>query len=201
MISVLLAEDQAMVRGALVALLELEGDIRVVASVASGEEVVPAALSFRPAVALLDIELSGMDGLRAAASLRKVLPSCRVLMLTTFGRVGYLRRAMAAGVSGFLLKDAPSAELAQAIRRVMAGERVVDPGLALTALSAGDNPLTFREREVLAAAMDGATLADIAAQLELSEGTVRNHVSLAIQKLGCRNRIEAARLAEKKGWL
>lgn len=201
MISVLLAEDQAMVRGALVALLELEGDIQVVASVASGEEVVPAALSFRPAVALLDIELSGMDGLRAAASLRKVLPSCRVLMLTTFGRVGYLRRAMAAGVSGFLLKDAPSAELAQAIRRVMAGERVVDPGLALTALSAGDNPLTFREREVLAAAMDGATLADIAAQLELSEGTVRNHVSLAIQKLGCRNRIEAARLAEKKGWL
>jgi two-component system response regulator DesR len=108
---------------------------------------------------------------------------------------------MAAGVSGFLLKDAPSAELAHAIRRVMAGERVVDPGLALTALSAGDNPLTFREREVLAAAMDGATLADIAAQLELSEGTVRNHVSLAIQKLGCRNRIEAARLAEKKGWL
>jgi two-component system response regulator DesR len=201
MISVLLAEDQAMVRGALVALLELEGDIQVVASVASGEDVVPAALSFRPAVALLDIELSGMDGLRAAASLRKVLPSCRVLMLTTFGRVGYLRRAMAAGVSGFLLKDAPSAELAHAIRRVMAGERVVDPGLALTALSAGDNPLTFREREVLAAAMDGATLADIAAQLELSEGTVRNHVSLAIQKLGCRNRIEAARLAEKKGWL
>ncbi|RPH68172.1 MAG: DNA-binding response regulator [Myxococcaceae bacterium] len=201
MISVLLAEDQAMVRGALVALLELEGDIQVVASVASGEEVVPAALSFRPAVALLDIELSGMDGLRAAASLRKVLPSCRVLMLTTFGRVGYLRRAMAAGVSGFLLKDAPSAELAHAIRRVMAGERVVDPGLALTALSAGDNPLTFRERGVLAAAMDGASLADIAAQLELSEGTVRNHVSLAIQKLGCRNRIEAARLAEKKGWL
>lgn len=201
MISVLLAEDQAMVRGALVALLELEGDIQVVASVASGEEVVPTALRVRPAVALLDIELPGMDGLRAATSLRKVLPSCRVLMLTTFGRVGYLRRAMTAGVSGFLLKDAPSAELAQAIRRVMAGERVVDPGLALTALSAGDNPLTLREREVLAAAVDGATLADIAAQLQLSEGTVRNHVSIAIQKLGCRNRIEAARLAEKKGWL
>jgi len=201
MISVLLAEDQAMVRGALVALLELEGDIQVVASVASGEEVVPAALRFRPAVALLDIELPGLDGLRAAASLRKVLPSCRVLMLTTFGRIGYLRRAMTAGVSGFLLKDAPSAELAQAIRRVMAGERVVDPGLALTALSAGDNPLTLREREVLAAAVDGATLADIAAQLQLSEGTLRNHVSVAIQKLGCRNRIEAARLAEKKGWL
>ena len=201
MISVLLAEDQAMVRGALVALLELEGDIQVVASVASGEEVVPTALRVRPAVALLDIELPGMDGLRAATSLRKVLPSCRVLMLTTFGRVGYLRRAMTAGVSGFLLKDAPSAELAQAIRRVMAGERVVDPGLALTALSAGDNPLTLREREVLAAAVDGATLADIAAQLQLSEGTVRNHVSVAIQKLGCRNRIEAARLAEKKGWL
>jgi len=201
MISVLLAEDQAMVRGALVALLELEGDIQVVASVASGEEVVAAALRFRPAVALLDIELPGMDGLRAAAALRKVLPSCRVLMLTTFGRVGYLRRAMTAGVSGFLLKDAPSAELALAIRRVVTGERVVDPGLALTALSAGDNPLTPREREVLAAAMDGATLANIAAQLDLSEGTVRNHVSIAIQKLGCRNRIEAARLAEKKGWL
>jgi len=201
MISVLLAEDQAMVRGALVALLELEGDIQVVASVASGEEVVAAALRFRPAVALLDIELPGMDGLRAAAALRKVLPSCRVLMLTTFGRVGYLRRAMTAGVSGFLLKDAPSAELALAIRRVVRGERVVDPGLALTALSAGDNPLTPREREVLAAAMDGATLANIAAQLDLSEGTVRNHVSIAIQKLGCRNRIEAARLAEKKGWL
>jgi len=122
-------------------------------------------------------------------------------MLTTFGRVGYLRRAMTAGVSGFLLKDAPSAELALAIRRVVRGERVVDPGLALTALSAGDNPLTPREREVLAAAMDGATLANIAAQLDLSEGTVRNHVSIAIQKLGCRNRIEAARLAEKKGWL
>ena len=201
MISVLLAEDQAMVRGALVALLELEGDIQVVGSVASGEEVVPAALRLRPAVVLLDIELPGVDGLRAAAALRKVLPSCRVLMLTTFGRVGYLRRAMTAGVSGFLLKDAPSAELAHAIRRVMAGERVVDPGLALTALSAGDNPLTSREREVLAAAMDGATLADIAAQLDLSEGTVRNHVSIAIQKLGCRNRVEAARLAEKKGWL
>ena len=201
MISVLLAEDQAMVRGALVALLELEGDIRVVASIANGEEVVPTALSLRPDVALLDIELPGMDGLRAAAALRKVLPSCRILMLTTFGRVGYLRRAMTAGVSGFLLKDAPSAELAQAIRRVAAGERVVDPGLALTALSAGDNPLTSREREVLAAAMDGATLADIATQLDLSEGTVRNHVSIALQKLGCRNRIEAARLAEKKGWL
>jgi two-component system, NarL family, response regulator DesR len=201
MISVLLAEDQAMVRGALVALLELEGDIQVVATVATGEEVVPTALRLRPAVALLDIELPGMDGLRAAAALRKVLPSCRVLMLTTFGRVGYLRRAMTAGVSGFLLKDAPSAELAHAIRRVMAGERVVDPGLALTALSAGDNPLTAREREVLAAAVDGATLADIAAQLDLSEGTVRNHMSVAIQKLGCRNRIEAARLAEKKGWL
>jgi two-component system response regulator DesR len=201
MISVLLAEDQAMVRGALVALLELEGDIHVVGSVAAGDEVVPTALRLRPDVALLDIELPGIDGLRAATALRKVLPCCRVLMLTTFGRVGYLRRAMTAGVSGFLLKDAPSAELAQAIRRVMAGERVVDPGLALTALSVGDNPLTPREREVLAAAMEGATLADIAAQLDLSEGTVRNHVSVAIQKLGCRNRIEAARLAEKKGWL
>jgi two-component system response regulator DesR len=152
-------------------------------------------------VALLDIELPGDDGLEAAGLLQSALPSCRVVMLTTFGRAGYLRRAVRGGAVGFLLKDAPAGELAQAIRRVMAGERVLDPGLALSALSEGDNPLTPREREALAAAVDGATVADIAARLGLSEGTVRNHLSVAIQKAGGRNRVEAARLAEQKGWL
>jgi two-component system response regulator DesR len=196
-----LAEDQALVRGALAALLRLEGDIAVEAEVARGDEVVAAALAVRPDVALLDIELPGRNGLDVAAALRKVLPSCRVVMLTTFGRSGYLRRAMSSGAVGFVLKDAPAAELAGVIRRVMAGQRVVDPTLAMTALSEGDNPLTARECEVLAAAADGATLADVAAQLGLSEGTVRNHLSVAIQKLDVRNRIEAARLAERKGWL
>lgn len=201
MIRVLLAEDQAMVRGALAALLRLEDDIAVVAEVDRGDEVVAAALRARPDVALLDIEMPGADGLSAAGALREALPECRVVMLTTFGRVGYLRRAMSGGAVGFLLKDAPAAELAKAIRRVAKGERVLDPALALTALSEGDNPLTPREREVLAAAVDGATIADIAARLMLSEGTVRNHLSVAIQKLGGRNRVEAARLAEQKGWL
>lgn len=201
MIRVLLAEDQAMVRGALAALLSLEPDIAVVAEVARGDEVMPAALEAKPDIALLDIELPGGDGLTAAAALREALPSCRVVMVTTFGRGGYLRRAMESGAVGFLLKDAPAAELATAIRRVMAGERVVDPSLALTALGDGENPLTPREREVLAASLDGATIADIAARLALSEGTVRNHLSVAIQKLGARNRVEAARLAEQKGWL
>jgi two-component system response regulator DesR len=201
MIRVLLAEDQALVRGALAALLALEGDIEVVAEVGRGDEVVPRALTARPDVALLDIEMPGGDGLAAAAALREQLPSCRVLILTTFGRAGYLRRAMASGALGFLLKDAPAADLAVAIRRALAGERVVDPDLALAALGAGDNPLTPREREALAAARDGASIADIAAALSLSEGTVRNHLSVAIQKLGARNRVEAARLAEEQGWL
>jgi two-component system response regulator DesR len=201
MIRVLLAEDQAMVRGALAALLRLEPDIVVVAEVERGDEIVPAALDTRPDVALLDIELPGADGLTAAAALRNALPACRVVIVTTFGRVGYLRRAMTGGAVGFLLKDAPAAELAKAIRRVVAGERVLDPALALSALSEGDNPLTPRERQVLAAAVDGATVADIASKLMLSEGTVRNHLSVAIQKLGGRNRVEAARAAEEKGWL
>jgi two-component system, NarL family, response regulator DesR len=201
MIRVLLAEDQAMVRGALAALLRLEGDITVVAEAARGDTVVPTALEARPDVALVDIEMPGGDGLTAARARRDQLPSCRVVILTTFGRSGYLRRAMASGAVGFLLKDAPAAELAVAIRRVMAGERVVDPDLALAALSAGDNPLTDREREVLAAALDGASIADLATRLALSEGTVRNHLSAAIQKLGVRNRLEAARRAEEQGWL
>ena len=201
MIRVLVAEDQALVRGALAALLRLQKDIEVVGEAGRGDEVVAAAVAARPDVVLLDIELPGVDGLTAAAALREALPASRVVMLTTFGRIGYLRRAIDAGAVGFLLKDAPATELATAIRRVMAGERVVDPGLALTALSEGESPLTTREREVLAAAIDGATIKDIAARLFLTEGTVRNHLSVAIQKVGGRNRIEAARLAEQKGWL
>jgi two-component system response regulator DesR len=152
-------------------------------------------------VALLDIEMPGGDGLSAAHALRTALPSCRVVILTTFGRSGYLRRAMESGAVGFLLKEAPAADLAVAIRRIIAGERVVDPELALAALSEGNNPLSSREREVLDASLDGASIADIATRLSLSEGTVRNHLSTAIQKLGVHNRIEAARLAEQKGWL
>ena len=201
MIRVLIAEDQGLVRGALAALLRLQKDIEVVGEAGRGDEVVAAAVAARPDVVLLDIELPGVDGLTAAAALREALPASRVVMLTTFGRIGYLRRAIDAGAVGFLLKDAPATELATAIRRVMAGERVVDPGLALTALSEGESPLTTREREVLAAAIDGATIKDIAARLFLTEGTVRNHLSVAIQKVGGRNRIEAARLAEQKGWL
>jgi two-component system response regulator DesR len=201
MIRVLLAEDQAMVRGALAALLALEGDIVIVAEVGSGDDVVPAALSTKPDVALLDIEMPGCDGITAAAALHKQLPSCRVLILTTFGRPGYLRKAMESGVVGFLLKDAPSAQLATAIRRAVAGERVVDPTLAMAALSEGNNPLTEREREVLAAATGGASISEIAASLFLSEGTVRNYLSVAIQKLNAHNRVEAAHIAEQKGWL
>jgi len=201
MIRVLLAEDQAMVRGALSALLGLEKDIEVVAEVARGDEVIPAALSAHPDVALLDIEMPGGGGLPAAQALRDNLPSCRVVILTTFGRSGYMHRAMESGAAGFLLKDAPATELAVAIRRVMEGERVVDPELALTALSEGSNPLTKREREVLSTGLSGASIADIAARLYLSEGTVRNHLSVAMQKLGTHNRMEAARLAEQKGWL
>jgi two-component system response regulator DesR len=201
MIRVLLAEDQAMVRGALAALLSREKDIEVVAEVARGDAVVAAALAARPDVALLDIEMPGGDGLASAQALRTVLPACRVVILTTFGRSGYLRRAMDSGAVGFLLKDAPATELARVLRRVMHGERVVDPELALLALSEGNNPLTPREREVLAAALPGISHAEIAARLCVSEGTVRNHLSAAMQKLGTHNRMEAARLAEQKGWL
>jgi two-component system, NarL family, response regulator DesR len=200
-VRVLLAEDQAMVRGALSALLSLEEDIEIVAEASRGDEVLSAALDALPNVALLDIEMPGGDGLQAAAVLRERLPSCRVIILTTFGRSGYLRRAMENGAAGFLLKDAPATELARAIHRVMKGERVVDPVLATAALSEGESPLTERERETLAASESGATIEDVAATLYLSEGTVRNYLSSAIKKLGARNRIEAARLAEKKGWL
>jgi len=200
-IRVLVAEDQAMVRGALKALLALEDDISVVAEVARGDEVVPAAARSEPDVALLDIEMPGLDGIAAAAALRTELPRCRSLILTTFGKPGFLRRAMESGAAGFLLKDAPPEQLALAIRRTAAGERVVDPGLAAAALSEGMSPLTERERQVLAATDRGADIPEIARTLFLSNGTVRNHLSAAIQKLGARNRSEAARIAEQKGWL
>jgi two-component system response regulator DesR len=200
-IRILLAEDQAMVRGALTALLRMEDDIEVVAEVSQGDQVLSAALKSQPDVALLDIEMPGSDGLSAAQALHKSLPSCRIVILTTFGRSGYLRQAMESGAVGFLLKDAPADQLAVALRRVMAGERVVDPDLALSALSDGDNPLTGREREVLRASLDGTSITDIATQFYLSEGTVRNHISTAIQKLNAHNRMEAAQLAKRKGWL
>ena len=201
MIRVLLAEDQELVRGAMAALLSLEPDIDVVAQVGRGDDVLRAALDASAHVALLDIEMPGGDGIAAAAQLRTRLPQCRVLILTTFGRPGYLRRAMAAGASGFMLKDAPAADLAVAIRRTVAGERVVDPQLAAQALAEGDTPLSGRETEVLAASADGSSVAQVATRLFLSEGTVRNHLSAAIQKLNARNRAEAARIAEEKGWL
>lgn len=201
MIKVLLAEDQAMVRGALAALLTLEGDLQIVAEVGRGDEVVKAAQLSQPDVALLDIEMPGQDGLSAAAELHRQMPQCRIMILTTFGRPGYLRQAMQSGVVGFLLKDAPSAQLARAIRRAVAGERVVDPELAMAALSDGANPLTTRERSVLSASLNGASITEIATSLALSDGTVRNYLSEAIQKLGVHNRIEAARLAQERGWL
>ena len=201
MIRVLIAEDQAMVRGALASLLGLEPDIEVVAEVARGDEVVAAAVRVSPDVSLLDVEMPGATGLEAALALRTALPECRVLILTTFGRPGYLRRAMESGASGFLLKDAPASELASAIRRAVAGERIVDPGLAAAALSQGESPLTRREHEVLSASRSYATVAELAGALHLSPGTVRNHLSSVMQKLDARNRGEAVRVAEERGWL
>jgi two-component system, NarL family, response regulator DesR len=200
-IRVLLAEDHVMVREALANLLSLEADIEVVAQVGRGDQVVSAALAARPDVALLDIEMPGQDGLTAATALRRHLPGCRVLILTTFGRPGYLRRAMDAGAQGYLIKDAPAAELAKSIRRAMAGERIVDPGLAIAALAEGDTPLTARETEVIVASRHQPTVADIASSLHLSPGTVRNHLSAAMTKLGARNRAEALHIAEEKGWV
>jgi two-component system response regulator DesR len=201
LIRILLAEDQTMVREALASLLSLEDDIEVVAQVDRGDAVLAAARDTHPDVALLDIEMPGADGISAARQLSEEMPGCAILILTTFGRPGYLRRAMESGARGFLLKDAPAKELAIAIRRTMAGERVVDPALAAQALSEGKGPLSWREREILMASAAGSNIAEIATSLHLSEGTVRNHLSSAIQKLGARNRFEAARAAEAKGWL
>ncbi|MCW8218531.1 response regulator transcription factor [Streptomyces griseolus] len=200
-IRLLLAEDQSMVREALAALLGLEPDIEVVAQVARGDEVLEAARAQRPDVALLDIEMPGRTGIEAAADLHRELPGVKVVVVTTFGRPGYLRRAMEAGADAFLVKDAPASRLAAAVRSVLAGERVIDPALAAAALAEGADPLTHREREVLRAAADGATNAEIAGALHLSPGTVRNYLSTAIQKLAARNRAEAVRVAREKGWL
>jgi two-component system response regulator DesR len=200
-IRVLLADDQSLVRGALAALLSLEPDLEVVAEVGRGDEVVEAARRSAAEVALLDVEMPGLDGIAAAAALHSEVPSVRVAILTTFGRPGYLRRAMEAGALGFVVKDAPAEELAAAVRRVAAGLRVVDPSLAAATLAGGSSPLTGRERDVLVAARDGATVADIAGRLFLSEGTVRNYLSAAITKTNTRNRVEALRTAEDNGWL
>jgi len=200
-VRLLLADDQALVRGALAALLQLEPDLEVVGEVSRGDEIVAAALELRPDVALIDVEMPGIDGIAATADLRRRLPECRVLIVTTFGRPGYLRRAMAAGASGFVVKDTPARQLADAVRRVHAGLRVVDPALAAETLTSGDSPLTPRETDLLRAAREGGTVADLARVLQLSEGTVRNYLSSAMGKTGARTRAEAVRIAEESGWL
>ncbi|BDO41871.1 Transcriptional regulatory protein DesR [Cellulomonas sp. T2.31MG-18] len=200
-IRLLLADDQALVRGALAALLDLEADLTVVAQVGRGDLVVDAARANGAQVALLDVEMPGMDGIAAAAALRAAYPSCRSLVVTTFGRPGYLRHALDAGASGFVVKDTPAEQLADAVRRVHAGLRVVDPDLAVESLAVGASPLTDRERDVLLVAGRGGTVADIARETFLSEGTVRNYLSAAMGKTGGRTRAEAVRLAQENGWL
>ncbi|WGX98950.1 response regulator transcription factor [Nocardioides sp. L-11A] len=200
-IRLLLADDQALVRGALSALLGLEPDLEVVAEVGTGEEAVAAAGRHTPDVALLDVEMPGLDGIAACAEVRAASPGTRVLIVTTFGRPGYLRRALRAGASGFVVKDTPATQLADAVRRVHQGLRVVDPALATDSLLTGESPLTARETDVLRAARDGAPVAAIAAALFLSEGTVRNHLSAAIGKTGAGNRTEAVLVAVGNGWL
>jgi two-component system response regulator DesR len=200
-IKVLLADDQVLFRGALSAMLSLESDIEVVAVVGDGDEVVASALRTQPDVALLDVQMARKDGLAAAAELHAALPSCRIVMCTTFGRPGYLTRAMAAGAVGFVVKDVPPEHLLNVVRRVHAGLRVVDPALAMESLSSGASPLTDREAEVLKVAVGGGTIAEIAKSLHLSEGTVRNYLSSAIGKTGAGTRAEAARIADDLGWL
>jgi two-component system response regulator DesR len=198
---IMIAEDQTMVRQALVALLELEPDIDVVAEAAGGDEALAMARKHQPDVAVLDIEMPGPGGIEVARQLTASGFPGKIVIVTTFGRPGYLRAAMAAGASGFLLKDAPAAELAAAIRSVSAGQRVVDSPHAAAALAEGESPLSQRETDVLAAAAGHEAIAVIAAGLHLSPGTVRNHLSAAIQKLGAHNRADAAQIAQEKGWL
>jgi two-component system, NarL family, response regulator DesR len=200
-IRVLLAEDQLMFRTAVRRLLELEGDIALVAEVARGDELVAAALAARPDVAVVDIEMPAQDGISAALDLRRSLPTCRTLILTMYGRPGFVQRAMEGGVSGFVLKDAPVEALAAAIRRCAAGENVVDPTLAARALRAGPCPLSTRERAILAACAEGLSTTEIATRVWLSEGTLRNRVSEILGKLGARNRAEAVQIARENGWL
>ncbi|MDP9849817.1 response regulator transcription factor [Streptosporangium lutulentum] len=201
MLKVLLAEDQHVVRGALVALLELESDLTVVAAVGSGDQVLPAALEHRPDVAVLDIDMPVMDGLAAAASLRDRLPECRTLLLTGNGKPGHLRKALAAGVNGFLLKTAPPEELVDAIHAVAAGRRVLDPKLAVTAWDLADNPLTPRDTDVLRLVAQGTDAPEIAARLHLTAGTVRNYLTAIVAKLNARNRTDAVRIATEAGWI
>ena len=201
MIRLLLADDQALVRGAIASLLDLEPDLEVVAQVGRGDEVVDAAIASRADVALLDVEMPGLDGIGAARRLRAELPSCRSLIVTTFGRPGYVRLALEAGASGFVVKDTPSGQLAEAVRKVAAGQRVVDPALAAESLAAGPSPLSARETDVLVSLRSGNSSAEVATELHLSEGTVRNHLSSAIGKTGARNASEAARIAAENGWL
>ncbi len=201
MIRVVLAEDQGLVRGALGVLLQIEADITVVGSAADGEEALRVVGKERPDVLLTDIEMPRMTGLDLTARVRELYPETRVLIVTTFGRPGYLRRALDAGAHGYLLKDRPSTELAEAVRRVSQGLRAVDPSLAAEVWNAEPDPLTERERQILRRAGDGATTAEMAQALRLTEGTVRNYLSEAISKLGAHNRLEAARLARAKGWL
>jgi two-component system response regulator DesR len=200
-IKVVLAEDQAMVLGALAALLELEPDVKVIARAANGRDALKAVEQLAPDVLVTDIEMPGMTGLEVAAALKISRPQVRTVILTTFARPGYLRRALDSGARGYLLKDRPAAELADAVRRVHQGLRVVDPALATEAWSAEDDPLTDRERQILQRAGEGRTSAEISAELRLSEGTVRNYLSEAIAKLGAANRVDAARIARAKGWL
>jgi len=200
-IRVVLADDQAMVRGALAALLALERDIEVVAQVGSGDDVLPAALEHRPDVVLMDVDMPGTDGLSATAQLLRRLPGIRVLVVTTFGRPGFLRRAIQSGAHGFVVKDAPASELAESVRRVHAGLRVIDPALAADSLVLGDSPLTARETEVLQAAADGATVAEVARRVHLTEGTTRNHLSQAMAKTGAPTRAAAVHIAAERGWI
>ncbi|MEX5301002.1 response regulator [Kocuria sabuli] len=200
-IRLLLADDQHLVRGALAALLELEDDLEVVAQVAAGDEVLAAVGEHRPDVALLDIEMPGLDGIEATRQVVAAGTGCRCLIVTTFGRPGYLRRAVEAGASGFVVKDTPAAQLAEAVRRVHAGLRAVDPALAEESLVSGANPLSAREQEVLRAAADGASVKHVSGLLHLSPGTVRNHLSSAIGKTRTTNRSEACRVARENGWL
>jgi two-component system response regulator DesR len=200
-VRVLVAEDMRILRDTLVAVLDLEDDLEVIAAVATGDRIVPAALEHLPDVAVLDIDLPVVDGLTAAAELHQKVPSCRILILTGLAQPGQLRRAVTAHVSGFLLKDAPSQELVAAVREVAAGGRVFDPELAVAALETAENPLSLREAEVLRRHADGDSAAEIAAELHLSYGTVRNYLASAVTKLGARNRVDAARIAREAGWL
>lgn len=201
MIRVLLAEDQHMVRGALVALLNLETDIEVIAELASGDEILPTALEVRPDVAIIDIDLPGKDGLVAATEIRTELPECRILILTSLGRPGTVRRALDARVNGFMPKDAPPEKLANAVRQVAVGRRVIDSELAVAAWDTEDCPLAGRELEILRLAADGRNVTDVAASLFLSAGTVRNYLTSAVSKLNARNRVDAIRIAREAGWL